>query len=379
MPQLPASFSAYPVSVTLDGSGNGAVRFQAVGSHIRITNRSVRVSSTTAQATVTTYKGQIGSDYRIDGTNSGSTGDNSTTPIDLFDGESIIVVWEGGDPGATATATFTGKQIPFDAVGNGDGGQGWNNPIAAGDGSLIYPALKSPNFVTAVMGWKIDRDGNAEFNDILVRGDLIVTGEDGSYISILRSDGLNLIPYIRLMPPDPTGTADYVSGFIVADEVVSGGPDQKATLLLGSPCAGGSTAGSASIILRSEGQVSGEPARVEMGDNFYRNVGGTVYPGFYGQMGNTSVNVPASTSPATPASVTKNIVFDTPFPAGTTPLVFCNISTPTGATRYLIVRGYSPTETDFTIWVSYPAQTLNANIAAVNNVPIQWVAIAPVT
>lgn len=189
MPQLPKSFSAYPTDVTLDGNGDGAIRFQAVGSNIRITNLSVRASSATAQATATVYKNQIGEGYRLSGTNSGSTGDNLSIPTDLFDGESIIVVWAGGDPGATATATFSGKQLPFDEVGSGEGGANWNSPIAAGDGSLVYPALKSPNFVTTVSGWLLDRNGNAEVNNVTVRGDLLVNGSNGSFIRIADNAG----------------------------------------------------------------------------------------------------------------------------------------------------------------------------------------------
>src|SRR6185436_10832211 len=174
MPQTPQSFSAYPVSVTLDASGNGAVAFQATGSNIRITNRSVRVSTSVAQAIATTYKNQVGDNYRLDGTNSGSTGDNISNPIDLFDGETVIVVWTGGDPGAVATATFSGKQLALSEVGEGEGGNNWSTPIAAGDGSLIYPAIKSPNYITAQVGWIINRNGDAEFNDIIARGTIRV-------------------------------------------------------------------------------------------------------------------------------------------------------------------------------------------------------------
>lgn len=176
MPQVSGNFSAYPVKVTLDGSGNGAVVFQAVGANLRISNLSVRVSSQTAQAVATVYKNQIGTDYRLSGTNSGSSGDNLSIPVDLFDGERVLVVWTGGDPGAEATATFSGKQLPFDQVGKGEGGANWTSPIAAGDGSLIYPSIKSPNFVTGVAGWYIGRDGIVEFASGTFRGEVNIVG-----------------------------------------------------------------------------------------------------------------------------------------------------------------------------------------------------------
>lgn len=257
MPQLPRSFSAYPVSVTLDSNGNGAIRFQAVGSNIRLTNRSVRASSSVAQAIATTYKNQIGQDYRLDGTNSGSTGDSLSVPIDLFDGESVIVVWSGGDPGATATATFSGKQLPFDQVGLGEGGTNWASPIAAGDGSLIYPALKSPNFVTGVVGWQISRDGSAEFASGIFRGDVLIitpdriisiTGNSGVKVEDLVSPGgfaqLTTAPayggLINLQPIDsiiPLTTFEPSRIYTDADESFG---DSRPYTVIQSPVIGGS-------------------------------------------------------------------------------------------------------------------------------------------
>lgn len=174
MPQLPGSFTAYPVSVVLDGTGYGMISFQAVGGNVRLTGRAVRATTTTNQAVASTYRSQIGPNYYVDGTNSGSTGDSLSAIIELIDGEILYVVWVGGDPGATATATFTGKLIPFDEIGAVEGGAGWSNPIAAGDGSLVYPALKSPNFVTGVSGWCIFRNGNVEFAAGTFRGSVVV-------------------------------------------------------------------------------------------------------------------------------------------------------------------------------------------------------------
>lgn len=252
MPNLPASFSAYPVSVTLDGSGNGAVRFQAVGSNIRITNRSVRVDSANAQALATTYKGQVGDNYRLDGTNSGSTGDNISNPVDLFDGEAIIVVWSGGDPGATATATFSGKRLPFDEVGKGEGGNNWSSPVAAGDGSLIYPAIKSPNFVTGIAGWNISRDGSAEFASGIFRGELLIVGPDrevdittgGVYVTDLTAPGaeiqLTTAPAfggaLVITPQDSTvAGVSFQAARIYAGRVDNGGVSSTPYVRVGSP------------------------------------------------------------------------------------------------------------------------------------------------
>jgi hypothetical protein len=210
MPQVSKEFYAYPVTVTLDGSGNGAVQFQAVGANLRIDNISVRVSTANAQATATLFRGQIGQPFRISGTNSGSTGDNVSQPIDIRDGDSVIVQWVGGDPGATATATFSGKHIPKGDVGSAVGGSNWTSPIAAGDGSLIYPSLKSPNYTTALAGWMISRDGNAEFNSVTVRGSVVVADVDGSRVEILANDGGK----VRFYPDNTPGVTVVEPGEI---------------------------------------------------------------------------------------------------------------------------------------------------------------------
>src|SRR5690242_11598887 len=46
----------------------------------------------------------------------------------------------------------------------------FGNPITGGQGALIRPSVKSPNYVTGVSGWTINRDGTAEFNNGVFRG-----------------------------------------------------------------------------------------------------------------------------------------------------------------------------------------------------------------
>ena len=49
---------------------------------------------------------------------------------------------------------------------------GFNNSIVGGIGKLIREWIQSPNFVHNVSGWSINRDGSAEFQNIIARGDL---------------------------------------------------------------------------------------------------------------------------------------------------------------------------------------------------------------
>lgn len=53
---------------------------------------------------------------------------------------------------------------------------GFAHDIASGQGNLIVTALQSPNFLTGVRGWQIAKNGDAEFNDITIRGSEIIGG-----------------------------------------------------------------------------------------------------------------------------------------------------------------------------------------------------------
>jgi hypothetical protein len=51
----------------------------------------------------------------------------------------------------------------------------FSNPIVGGEGGeLKRDSIKSPNYIPNVQGWSINRDGTAEFNDVTVRGDLLI-------------------------------------------------------------------------------------------------------------------------------------------------------------------------------------------------------------
>lgn len=48
---------------------------------------------------------------------------------------------------------------------------GFRNPILGGGGALVRPAIKSPGYVAGSTGWSVNRDGTAEFSDVIVRGE----------------------------------------------------------------------------------------------------------------------------------------------------------------------------------------------------------------
>lgn len=187
MPQLPSVFDSYPIATVLDGSGNGTISFQPNGSTVSISRLFVQVSTSVQQATVTLYKGSLNAANAIGTVVSGSTGGLASGQIFVTDGQTLYVQWTGGDAGATATATFSGKQVPFSSVGNDS--ITWSDPIAASDGTLVFPAIKSNNYVTGSTGWIVRRDGTFELSGGTFRGEVDVTSADGSAVLIIPNAG----------------------------------------------------------------------------------------------------------------------------------------------------------------------------------------------
>jgi len=57
--------------------------------------------------------------------------------------------------------------------------------LTQGLGSLAIPSIHSPNFLTGVSGWSINKDGSAEFNNLRIRGnfagpDFYISNGDGT-------------------------------------------------------------------------------------------------------------------------------------------------------------------------------------------------------
>lgn len=101
-------------SVTLDGSGNGTLQMKPWGGSVtwKPSSVSVKASSNVVEAAARIYIGPSPTDpYFVDGTLSGSTGDSSGRvagfSIDTH-GNTLWVVWAGGDAGAVATAQVNG-------------------------------------------------------------------------------------------------------------------------------------------------------------------------------------------------------------------------------------------------------------------------------
>lgn len=120
---------------------------------------------------------------------------------------------------------------------------GWMNPITGQDGSLTIDHIHSEGFITGVQGWEIRKDGSAEFNDVLLRGELNVVNGNSSIL--IQNDIYGGFPGIFLQP-DATL---YNAGVLGASAGVD--PD-TATLQLSSPSdLSAPGASSADLFLRS--------------------------------------------------------------------------------------------------------------------------------
>lgn len=100
------SFREYG-TVTLDGSGNGVVRVAPKMADWEVTRVSISVSSATNEPTFKMYENGISEGDFLEGTWTGSL-NTSETRHPLRNGESLLGVWSGGDPGASATMVVRG-------------------------------------------------------------------------------------------------------------------------------------------------------------------------------------------------------------------------------------------------------------------------------
>lgn len=385
--KLTQRFGPIPVTTTLDGSGNGTVTFQPNGSNARITNLFVKVSTTTAQATCTIYKGQIADGNAVNNTNSGSTGSAASGIIDLTDGEVLYVRWSGGDAGATATATFTGVTIPFDQVGPSH--LEWANPIAAGDGSLIYPALKSPNYVAGSAGWKIDRNGNTELSNLTARGALTASSASGAYAKMYADASFG---YVEVRPPNSAGTTIVPAQLVAGTNPFSGVPAVRligpnidnagfSSISLGSGQADGDISMAAGYYWL--GSIDGIEFAIDATGQFLVKIAGTTKFQVDGT-GNTTISGAltcgtlnalkgergsVTAGPTAVTSFTQAVSFVTTFPS--IPNVHINLNSGAGTTANWHGRAIGVSTTGFTLFGFGPSSTFTASW--------QWTAVLPTT
>lgn len=118
---------------------------------------------------------------------------------------------------------------------------GFTDPIVGGNGSLILPAIRSPNYVAGTAGWTINRDGSAEFADLIITGgEFRVIDPDGSYVRVYdQNPGAGAV--IDLQPADIPGST--IAPAEILTYSTPGAPD-TVSLALAGPVIDGTPAGS---------------------------------------------------------------------------------------------------------------------------------------
>lgn len=111
---------------------------------------------------------------------------------------------------------------------------GFSNPIIGGATTLIRKAIQSANYVANVSGWRISKDGDAEFNNAVVRGLLSLVGINDGRLEI-DTDGTGQ-PRLTFTAPQIPGYPIFNSlrtiGRIIA-ESINGGSDAGSVANLG--------------------------------------------------------------------------------------------------------------------------------------------------
>lgn len=68
--------------------------------------------------------------------------------------------------------------------------EGFSNPVANAIGTLVRNLMKSVNYIAGVSGWRISRDGSAEFSDVTIRGEFDLGGNTPGTARIVMSQTL---------------------------------------------------------------------------------------------------------------------------------------------------------------------------------------------
>ncbi len=243
------------------------------------------------------------------------------------------------------------------------GASGFDNPLTGGQGALIYPRIMSPGFTPGSSGWSIERDGSAEFNNVVVRGEVYVQSPStGSYVRIWNQVPGNSA-VIEIRPDDSVGTVDAPAYIATGTDSVFG----QGGLSISGPSINGS--GIPSIVMNEVGvfyeasqgihYFTSDSGFLISGDGDFEILDGdgNISVQFNPGSKELSVNLFSAayadlTSGVQPGGVLSAVrVFDSflgPNPAqNTISASFANIPNSTGIT---FVKGYASTEVKLTLF-----------------------------
>ena len=169
----------------------------------------------------------------------------------------------------------------------------FSNPIVGGGGSLILKSIHSPNYVTGVSGWTINKDGTAEFTGVTIRGTLQST----NYVPLTSGWALNANGTADLPGASIRGTlqsSNYVANTAGWALAADGSADLNNVHVRGNVEVGSIGAGTLNSAI-----ILGGGAKLAIGPNgsFIDQTGIT----FYNAPGSTvpTVNVDSTTGQAT--------------------------------------------------------------------------------
>jgi hypothetical protein len=89
---------------------------------------------------------------------------------------------------------------------------GCSNPLVGGGGALVYPSIHSPGFIHSIAGWTINKNGSAEFNNVVIRGGVVISGTE-LYYSGTPAAG-NLIASVATANDTDTPGNAYLKGIV---------------------------------------------------------------------------------------------------------------------------------------------------------------------
>lgn len=188
---------------------------------------------------------------------------------------------------------------------------GFTNAVVGGAETLIRSAIRSANYVAGLLGWRISKDGEAEFNDITARGTIlanngnIVIDSNGIVVTspahqwiINSSSGFisKRVPddgtlgqifdagfFMRPITPSPINGANIDSnGKIYADTLTIGGTDEAPYVDIVSPTYQGRPAFARVLLLAQSYASTVDDTEVRIVGNKIKHNGFTQGIGLFG-------------------------------------------------------------------------------------------------
>jgi hypothetical protein len=238
----------------------------------------------------------------------------------------------------------------------------FEEPVLGGNNALVREEVKSPNYVAGVSGWDLGKNGDAEFNSIVVRGTVEADGASGSYIKIQPGTPFAKILLKAANPSTVVGSIYEDSGklYLTGDD-----SSNKAriiltsnTLTLPNTVTLDTSNGTGNIYLSSGADVvvsAGQLTNAADSTEF-----------FHGYVFTQNISF------AVTASNTQTVNFPTALPAGVVPrAIHANINALSGTTTKWTCKTTSYTNTGFTLW----SASGDGTTSAWTNVPVNFTVI----